>query len=85
MFALTLFSGLLIMFLQVLGLYGFPTEDSVGFIMTMFIGLVIFTATRLSAVEERKQRREYEASIETLLKRIAAHPKATGRRSSRRS
>ena len=83
MISLTLFSGLLIMGLQVLGILGVPnTEKSVDFIMPMFIGLVLFTATRVSAVEERRQRRGYEERIETLLKRIAT-PSTSKRRSSR--
>ena len=40
-------------------------------IFPIFIALMIFSATRYSAVEERKKRREYEERVEALLKRIA--------------
>ena len=40
-------------------------------IFPILLALMIFSATRYSAVEERKQRREYEERIEALLKRIA--------------
>ena len=91
MFPLALFTGLSLLVLKLLVFFNcafiniVQAEKSIDFISSYLIAMMIYCAMRLSAIEERKQRREYEASIETLLKRIAAHPKATGRRSSRRT
>ena len=46
---------------------------AVSIVLPIFIALTIYVATRISAVEERKQRSEYEKRIEALLKQIAGN------------
>ena len=63
---------------NLLGLFGFIEPGFAAYALAttlpIFVALMIFSATRYSAVEERKQGREYEERIEALLKRIADGP-----------
>ena len=73
-FLAAVFSGGLLVVKQLLNLSGLMEDRSTDiFLLALFIPLTIYVATRVSAVEERKQRKEYEERIEALLKQIAGN------------
>ena len=71
---LALFAGVALLILQWPANSGDAmAQRSFSIVLPIFIALVILVATRYSAVEERKQRKEYEERIEALLKQIAGN------------